>query len=74
MGRPTVDYSLYLVTGRELLPPGKVCRAMSTYPDRSVQPRRPPAIRRCPHPPSLVVLGASVDERCWAAPVTSSGG
>lgn len=26
MPRPTLDYSLYLVTGRELLPPGKVRR------------------------------------------------
>lgn len=24
MPKPTLDYSLYLVTGRELLPPGKV--------------------------------------------------
>jgi hypothetical protein len=24
MGKATIDYSLYLVTGREFLPPGKV--------------------------------------------------
>lgn len=24
MPRPQIDYSVYLVTGRELLPPGKV--------------------------------------------------
>lgn len=26
MARKPVDYALYLVTGRDLLPPGKVCR------------------------------------------------
>lgn len=25
MGKVQIDYSLYLVTGREFLPPGKVC-------------------------------------------------
>jgi hypothetical protein len=25
MGKTKIDYSLYLVTGREFLPPGKVC-------------------------------------------------
>lgn len=52
MVRPTIDYSLYLVTGRELLPEGKV----SSFAEQTGERRRKIELTICPASLSTLLL------------------